>query len=47
VSGEAQREQDGGDLLVREGVGLLVVDREQRAREVIRAVVGLGRHELA
>ena len=47
VSGEAEREQDRGDLLVGERRRVLVVDREQRAREVVAAVVGLGRHELA
>ena len=47
VPGEAEREQDRGDLLVRERLRVLVVDLQQRAREVVAAVVGLGRHELA
>ena len=38
VAGEAQREQDRRDLLLRERVGILVVDGEQRAREVVGAV---------
>ena len=38
VAGERQREQDRGDLLVGQRVGVLVVDREQRAREVVAAL---------
>jgi len=45
VAGEGEREQDRRDLLVAERLGLLVVDREQRARIVVGAVVDLARHE--
>ena len=37
VAGEAQREADRGDLVEREGLGVLVVDVDQRAREVVGA----------
>ena len=41
VAGEREREQDRGDLLVGERLGVLVVDGEQRARVVVGAVVDL------
>ena len=47
VPGEAEREQDRGDLLLRERLRVLVVDLQQRAGEVVAAVGRLGRHELA
>ena len=37
VAGEGEREQDRGDLLVAERLGVLVVDGEQRARVVVGA----------
>ena len=37
VAGEAQREADRGDLVERERLGVLVVDVDQRAREVAGA----------
>ena len=47
VPGEAEREQDRGDVLLRESVGVLVVDLQQRAGEVVGAVGGLGGDQLA
>jgi hypothetical protein len=47
VAGKAQREQDRGDLLVPQRLRILVVDLQQRAREVVAAIGRRGRHELA
>jgi hypothetical protein len=47
VAREAEREQDRGDLLVRERVRVLVVDFQERAGEVVTALVGLRRDQLA
>ena len=45
VAGEAQREQDRRDLLVRERLGVLVVDVHQRAREVVGAALDALGHQ--
>ena len=47
VAGEAQREEDRGDLLERERLGVLVVDVDQRAREVVGAALRALGHQLA
>jgi hypothetical protein len=47
MAGEAQREQDRGDLPECEPPGVLVVDRQQVAGEVVAAVTELGVDQLA
>jgi hypothetical protein len=39
VAREAQREEDRGDLVERERLGILVVDVDQRARQVVGAAL--------